>query len=57
MEEAIDECTFMGIDCELTGLNTVRNIKAFDTVEEYYGKIRNHCKDFLVIQYGISTFR
>ncbi|CAG9830689.1 unnamed protein product [Diabrotica balteata] len=57
IEEAINASLFISIDCELSGLNIVRNIKAFDTPQEYYSKMRINSKDFLVLQYGISAFR
>ncbi|XP_050502128.1 poly(A)-specific ribonuclease PARN isoform X3 [Diabrotica virgifera virgifera] len=57
IEKAINASLFVSIDCELSGLNIVRNIKAFDTPQEYYSKMRINSKDFLVLQYGISTFR
>ncbi|KAG5879707.1 hypothetical protein JTB14_008533 [Gonioctena quinquepunctata] len=57
VEKAIEDCLFLSIDCELTGLNVTRNINAFDTPSDYYEKVKTNCKDFLVIQYGLSTFR
>nr|XP_023028571.1 poly(A)-specific ribonuclease PARN-like [Leptinotarsa decemlineata] len=57
VEKAIENCSFLSIDCELTGLYSVRNINSFDTPCDYYEKMRNNSKDFLVIQYGLSTFR
>ncbi|KAJ8986167.1 hypothetical protein NQ317_005641 [Molorchus minor] len=35
VEKAIENCTFLSIDCELTGLNIEHNIKAFDTPSQY----------------------
>ncbi|KAJ8923107.1 hypothetical protein NQ315_001660 [Exocentrus adspersus] len=57
VEKAINNCTFLSIDLEFTGLDLVRNINAFDTPEQYYQKLRRNCKEFLVIQYGLSIFR
>ncbi|CAG9817861.1 unnamed protein product [Phaedon cochleariae] len=57
VEKAIQNCTFLSIDCELTGLNVTRNINSYDAPGQYYDKVRNNCKEFLVIQYGLSTFR
>ncbi|KAJ8957351.1 hypothetical protein NQ318_004830 [Aromia moschata] len=57
VEAAIKKCTFMSIDCEMTGLNTVHNINVYDTPKQYYEKVRKSCKEFLVIQYGLSMFR
>jgi poly(A)-specific ribonuclease len=57
LENVINKSTFLSIDCEFSGLNVVSEINAFDTPKQYYEKIRKNCKDFLVIQYGISAFR
>ncbi|XP_044758670.1 poly(A)-specific ribonuclease PARN-like [Coccinella septempunctata] len=57
VKKSIEEATFLSIDCELTGLNTIRNINAFDTIEQYYNKVRENCREFLVIQYGITAFK
>lgn len=57
IQKAIENSLFVSIDCEFSGLNIVRNINAFDTPKEYYKKMRTNCKDFLVMQYGLSTFR
>ncbi|XP_056647832.1 poly(A)-specific ribonuclease PARN-like [Diorhabda sublineata] len=57
IENAINHSLFISIDCELSGLTVVRNINTFDSPKEYYEKMRNNCKDFLVMQYGISIFR
>ncbi|XP_018572032.1 poly(A)-specific ribonuclease PARN isoform X2 [Anoplophora glabripennis] len=57
VEKTINDCTFLSVDCELTGLDLVRNINTFDTPGQYYGKLRSNCKEFLVIQYGLSMFR
>ncbi|XP_049826457.1 poly(A)-specific ribonuclease PARN isoform X2 [Aethina tumida] len=57
IKDAIKNCTFASIDCEMTGLNVIRDINAFDTPGEYYVKVKKNCLDFLVIQYGLSLFR
>lgn len=57
IKEAIAKCDFIVIDCELTGLNTVNNINAFDTQKQYYEKVRRNSKDFVIIQYGLCMFR
>ncbi|CAG9865268.1 unnamed protein product [Phyllotreta striolata] len=57
IEKCIEDSLFVSIDCEFSGLNTVRNINAFDTPEEYYKKMRTNSKDFLIMQYGLSTFK
>ncbi|XP_050295640.1 poly(A)-specific ribonuclease PARN-like [Anthonomus grandis grandis] len=56
--KAIENCTFLSIDCELTGLKTALNqVNSFDTPEQYYSKVLKDCKEFLTIQYGITVFR
>ncbi|VEN43084.1 unnamed protein product [Callosobruchus maculatus] len=57
IQNAINKCTFMAIDCEFTGLNITRNINALDTPQEYYQKVRRNCREFLIIQYGLCTFK
>ncbi|XP_063915783.1 poly(A)-specific ribonuclease PARN-like isoform X2 [Zophobas morio] len=57
IEDVINKSTFLAIDCEFSGLNVVSEINAFDTPKQYYEKVRKNCKEFLVIQYGISAFR
>ncbi|RZB38999.1 poly(A)-specific ribonuclease PARN [Asbolus verrucosus] len=57
LEEDINRSTFLAIDCEFSGLNVVSEINAYDTPKQYYEKVRKNCKEFLVIQYGLSAFR
>lgn len=57
IEKVINNSTFLTIDCEFSGLNAVSEINAFDTPKQYYEKVRKNCKEFLVLQYGISAFR
>lgn len=58
IEDAIKNCTFVSIDCELTGLKTALNhVNAFDTPKKYYEMILKDCKEFLLIQYGLTFFR
>ncbi|KAK9883461.1 hypothetical protein WA026_001640 [Henosepilachna vigintioctopunctata] len=57
VKKSIKEATFITFDCEFTGLNAISNINAFDTIDEYYNKVKKNCKDFLVIQFGLSAFR
>ncbi|XP_967921.3 poly(A)-specific ribonuclease PARN [Tribolium castaneum] len=57
IEKVINSSTFLAIDCEFSGLNVVSEINAFDTPKQYYEKVRKNCKEFLVLQYGISAFR
>ncbi|KAF5270616.1 hypothetical protein FQA39_LY01354 [Lamprigera yunnana] len=57
IKEAIDNCDFISIDCELTGLYAVNNINSFDTQKQYYEKLRRSSKQFIIIQYGLCMFR
>ncbi|XP_055943527.1 poly(A)-specific ribonuclease PARN-like isoform X1 [Argiope bruennichi] len=58
IKKAIDECDFLAIDTELTGLYNARSEEhAFDTMEERYSKLREQCSKFLIIQFGLSTFK
>lgn len=58
IETAIKNCTFVSIDTELTGLKTSLNkINAFDTPKQYYEKVIKDCRQFLVVQYGLTFFR
>ncbi|XP_019761107.1 poly(A)-specific ribonuclease PARN isoform X1 [Dendroctonus ponderosae] len=58
IEQAIRDCLFISVDCELTGLKTEENsVNTFDTPKQYYEKARKDCKEFLVVQYGITLFR
>ncbi|KFM74655.1 Poly(A)-specific ribonuclease PARN, partial [Stegodyphus mimosarum] len=57
VKEAIAECTFLAIDTELTGLSTQVTEHAFDTMPERYSKLRENCSKFLIIQFGLSTFK
>lgn len=47
----------MAIDGEFTGLDTEKNILAFNTSEEVYSKIQQNSKDYILIQLGLSLFR
>lgn len=58
IKQSISSATFIAIDCEMTGLHTVGSqVSSYDTLKQYYEKLRNCCKEFLVIQYGICCFR
>ncbi|KAG0295944.1 hypothetical protein BGZ98_001170 [Dissophora globulifera] len=57
IKEAIDECEFIAIDAEFSGLHTEpskRNIGT--TLEEAYEDLRRSASQFLTVQIGISTF-
>ncbi|GFU04758.1 poly(A)-specific ribonuclease PARN [Nephila pilipes] len=58
IKQSIDESDFIGVDTELTGLYSSRSEEhAFDTMEDRYMKIREQCSKFLIIQFGLSTFK
>ena len=57
IEKSIDESIFLSIDSEFTGLNIDKQqISGLDTLEERYQKTRSSTSQFLMIQFGLSTF-
>jgi len=56
IENAIESATFVSIDGEFTGLNAYRGISPFDTPAERYDKVKESVRQFLLIQFGLSTF-
>ena len=57
IEESIDRCAFIAIDCELSGLNvTDEKENCFETVEERYHSVRQSASQFLVVQFGLCPF-
>ncbi|KAG0368760.1 hypothetical protein BGX24_002705 [Mortierella sp. AD032] len=58
IKEAIDECEFIAIDAEFSGLHTEPNRRTQNTtLEEGYEDLRKSASKFLTIQIGISTFK
>ncbi|KAF9921561.1 hypothetical protein FBU30_008378 [Linnemannia zychae] len=58
IKEAIDECEFIAIDAEFSGLHTEPNRRTQNTtLQEGYHDLRNSASKFLTIQIGISTFK
>ncbi|XP_077299872.1 poly(A)-specific ribonuclease PARN-like [Arctopsyche grandis] len=57
IEAAIDASDFLSIDGEFTGLSSTNAINTFDTPAECYQHFKTSSKDFLLIQFGLSTFR
>uniref|UniRef100_A0A0B6ZFZ7 Poly(A)-specific ribonuclease PARN n=1 Tax=Arion vulgaris TaxID=1028688 RepID=A0A0B6ZFZ7_9EUPU len=57
--EDINESDFIAIDGEFTGLDATNSghTSPFDTPEERYSKITQECSDFLLIQFGLCTFK
>lgn len=60
IEKAIEECTFMAIDTEFTGLDlgSSENIryKLFDTLPERYQKLKMRATKVIPCQIGLSMF-
>lgn len=59
IEESIKSCSFIAIDTEFTGLTSglESSVSPFDTPAEYYHKLKNGSLDFLIVQFGMATFR
>ncbi|KAG0344155.1 hypothetical protein BG004_004690 [Podila humilis] len=57
LKKAIEECDFVAMDTEMTGLGLPINIpKATDSLASRYRKVSTSATDFLVVQLGICTF-
>ena len=57
IENSIDESIFLSIDSEFTGLNIDKHqISGLDTLDERYEKSRISTTQFLMVQFGLSTF-
>lgn len=56
---AIKESTFIAIDSEFTGLDAegCSHIAPFDTPAERYAKMKNGSTGFLLLQFGLCTFK
>ncbi|KAI8596119.1 ribonuclease H-like domain-containing protein [Dissophora ornata] len=55
--EAIDECEFIAVDAEFSGLHTEPGRRTNNTtLEEAYEELRKSASQFLTVQIGISTF-
>ncbi|CAO3613665.1 unnamed protein product [Cunninghamella blakesleeana] len=57
VKAAIDECDFMAIDTELSGLHRPINKKRFDTLENRYKEYKEATEKFVIIQFGLCTFK
>lgn len=55
--QCLQECDFIAIDCEFTGLFTTISNDYLATHEQYYSKLRNNINKFQLIQLGISIFK
>ncbi|EFN61018.1 Poly(A)-specific ribonuclease PARN [Camponotus floridanus] len=56
LDSIIQNATFLSIDGEFTGLNSGPDAGPFDTPAQYYAKLRAGSMDFLLVQFGLSTF-
>ncbi|XP_064633284.1 poly(A)-specific ribonuclease PARN-like isoform X2 [Lineus longissimus] len=57
VSDTINECDFLAIDGEFTGLHNGIRENAYDTARERYLKFQQGCPDFLLIQFGLCCFR
>uniref|UniRef100_T1JBS2 Poly(A)-specific ribonuclease PARN n=1 Tax=Strigamia maritima TaxID=126957 RepID=T1JBS2_STRMM len=57
ISDAIKEATFIAIDGEFTGLNSGKILHGFDTPNSRYQKIREGAMEFLLVQFGLCTFK
>lgn len=57
LEAAINDASFIAMDCEFTGLESEKVLHAFDTPEERYEKLRETAQGFLVVQVGLCAFK
>lgn len=57
IEQTIDECSFIAIDGEFTGLHNGTMVSVFDTAAQYYQKLRSNCMDFLMVQFGLCAVK
>ena len=57
ISEAIESATILAVDAEFSGLNVKWGLEnSLDTPQERYSKLKNGCKDFIIIQFGLCTF-
>ncbi|XP_077526527.1 poly(A)-specific ribonuclease PARN-like isoform X2 [Haemaphysalis longicornis] len=57
LEAAINDASFLAMDCEFTGLQSEKVLHAFDIPEERYEKLRETAQGFLVVQVGLCAFK
>lgn len=57
IERTIDECQFIAIDGEFTGLHNGTMVSEYDTAAQYYQKVKGQCMDFLMIQFGLCAVK
>lgn len=59
LEVVINQCDFVAIDSELTGLkrSDTKTLQVLDTIEDRYVKLRDQISGFNLIQFGLSCFK
>uniref|UniRef100_A0A131XCW4 Putative polya-specific ribonuclease parn isoform 1 n=1 Tax=Hyalomma excavatum TaxID=257692 RepID=A0A131XCW4_9ACAR len=57
LKAAVENASFVAVDCEFTGLALEQSTHAYDTPEERYRKLRESSLDFLVVQVGVCAFK
>ncbi|KAI8145513.1 CAF1 family ribonuclease-domain-containing protein [Fennellomyces sp. T-0311] len=57
VKEAIDECDFISLDTELSGLHRPGGSKRMDTLDNRYAEYREATSRFIIIQFGMCTFK
>ncbi|EFN75773.1 poly(A)-specific ribonuclease PARN [Harpegnathos saltator] len=56
LDNHLQHATFICIDAEFTGLNSAPDTGPFDTLAQYYTKLRTGSMSFLLVQFGLSLF-
>lgn len=54
--EAVQDCEFIAIDTELSGLMRERSLNRFDSPEERFAKSVESSRGFFIMQFGLSCF-
>ncbi|RWR99790.1 poly(A)-specific ribonuclease PARN-like protein, partial [Leptotrombidium deliense] len=57
IEKAVEDCEFVSVDCELSGLHSNGcSLNLYDTIDERYQKLKKNALGYSVIQFGLSCF-
>ncbi|KAF7995092.1 hypothetical protein HCN44_004564 [Aphidius gifuensis] len=56
---ALKEASFIGIDCEFTGINhqSIPHATLFDSMQQHYDKLRRNIESYIAVQIGITAFK
>ncbi|KAG0193270.1 hypothetical protein DFQ28_005888 [Apophysomyces sp. BC1034] len=57
IQKAIEECDFIAVDTELSGLHRPGNSRRVDTLANRYAEYREASQRFIIIQFGFCTFK